>query len=210
VGEEDGTQVNALIEHRHGPVFARNSPALVTPLSGIYQAAQGEGMVASTQQTGGTTLYFPLGCGSREDPASRLQGCALSTGAQSRAISGVLWALAESFLEPTSRQQCCAESCPSLQELSASKSNNKRDLSGQSRRLRAQQDAARRCPSPTGCAQRGERGVDTGTFCPKDQGLVPGHTRWIFTSQGNANLLPVSLFRVWDALSLGADAFRDL
>ena len=31
-----------------------------------------------------------------------------------------------------------------------------------------------------------------------------------FPYQGNANLFPISLFRAWDALSLGAGAFRDL
>ena len=132
---------------------AQNSPASVIPLSGIYQAAQGEGTVASTQQMGGITLYFPLGCGCSEDPASTLQGCAPSTRAQSRAISAVLWALAESFIEPTSREQCCAERWPSLQEQAGPTPCTERDLGGQSRRLGTRWDAAHSCPSPTCCAQ---------------------------------------------------------
>lgn len=141
--------MNALTEHRHSPESAGNCPASVTPLSGICQAAQGEGTVASTQQTDDITLYFLLGCGCRKDPASRLQGCTPSTRAQSRAISAVLWALAESFAEPTSREQCCT-GLPSRSFLQASPTPcTERDLGGQSRRLGTWRDDACSYPSPT-------------------------------------------------------------
>lgn len=75
--------------------------ASVTPFPGIYQAARGEGTVASTQKMGGITLCFPqaVGAGGIQPAGSR--DVSLSAKAWSRAISVVLWALAEYFVEPT-------------------------------------------------------------------------------------------------------------
>lgn len=177
-----GTQVNALIEHRHGPESARNCPASVTPLSGIYQAAQGEGTVASTQKPGGITLYFPLGCGCRDNPASRLQGRApecKGTEYSNQCTCSTIWALAESFVEPISREQRYAEAfLPSRSFLQENPTPcSERRQGGQSRRLRTQRDAGRSCMSPTCCARAQINSLGGRKGCTQELS-APGTPAW--------------------------------